>query len=414
MVNRGKSFSLFDMILSSFIIALFMGIFMFHISSECEAARRYKMVVLPFRDNTHRDIGEMVSDVLRSMVTQTNYFEAVERDKVYETVITMLPSNLINVDNIKRIGGGFTANQVDVISRLDRRNIQRFSKKLRADYVIKGSISEFAHALRVDAEIIDVRDNKMLGFVDIEGQAEDLLKQMLDGLTRKILHYCKSINSYNDALYIYGQYTQGLYTFGVAEKKLKELLSDLRDSVGIRAVLMTLYLSGKSPINDLSVQKDSSPGLGDKIIEEGEGILNLLQSSYDEKVLEVFLSTGLDPFKEVANIYVSKGNTEKAIEIYRNAINVYPINLVEHYKEIGKLYSWEGMDSEAIQAFEKALEINKSNNVVRLALAGLLKKSGFTERAQKHLEVCMKYARDSEEIERIREEINNLSASVHE
>lgn len=86
------------------------------------------MVVLPFRDNTHRDIGEMVSDVLRSMVTQTNYFEAVERDKVYETVITMLPSNLINVDNIKRIGGGFTANQVDVISRLDRRNIQRFSK----------------------------------------------------------------------------------------------------------------------------------------------------------------------------------------------------------------------------------------------------------------------------------------------
>lgn len=72
--------------------------------------------------------------------------------------------------------------------------------------------------MRVDAEIIDVRDNKMLGFVDIEGQAEDLLKQMLDGLTRKILHYCKSINSYNDALYIYGQYTQGLYTFGVAEK----------------------------------------------------------------------------------------------------------------------------------------------------------------------------------------------------
>ncbi|MDR4505495.1 MAG: tetratricopeptide repeat protein [Candidatus Scalindua sp.] len=412
MENTGKILSLFGIIRSFCIVVTVVPVFLFPVSSECEAGKKYKMVVLPFRDNTSMDFGEMVSDVLRSMVTQTKYFESVERDKMYETIITVLPSNLIKVDNITRIGGEFTANQIDVISRLERKKIQKVCKKLRADYVIKGSISQVADVLRVDVEIIDVKENELLGFVDVEGMPEKLLTGMLEELTGKISLFCKNINSYNDALYILGQYNQGLYTLDVAEKKLKELLSGIQNSIGIRAVLMTLYLSENSKIQFRSLQQDSFSEIGDKITGEGEEILKLLQNRYDEKVLEVFLSMGLDPFKEVANIYVKRGDTKKAIDIYRKAIRVYPINLAEHYTEIGRLYNRQGMDSEAIQAFEMALEINSSNNELRLVLAGLLKKNRFPERARNHLEVCMKYARNAEEIEHVREEISKLPVSV--
>ncbi len=414
MEERGNIFSLFGRIRNFFIVVSFVGLFMFHVAHACEAGKKYKMVVLPFRDNTHIDHGEMVSDILRSLLTQTRYFEAVERDKMYETIITVLPGNLINVDNIKRIEGTFTANQIDLISRLDRKKIQKFCKKLRADYVLKGSISHFADVMRLDAEIIDVKGNRLLGFVDVEGVPEKLLTEMLTELTGKISLFCKNRNSYNDALYILGQYNQGLITFHVAEKKLKELLPGLQDSIGIRAVLMTLYLSEKPKIDDLALQQSYSQQIGRNIIKEGEEILNLLQNSFDEKVLEVFLSTGLDPFKEVANIYVQSGDTEKAIDIYREAINVYPINLGEHYREIGKLYSRQGLDYEAIQAYEKALEIHSSNNELRLVLVGLLKKNRFPERARKHLDVCLKYARSIEEIERVRDEITNVSAVIRE
>ncbi len=72
------------------------------------------------------------------------------------------------------------------------------------------------------------------------------------------------------------------------------------------------------------------------------------------------------------------------------------------------------MDNEAILAFEKALEIKKSNNGLRLELIGLLKKNRFPERARKHLDVCMKYARNGEEIERFSEEMDNLPGSAYQ
>ena len=48
-------------------------IFVFMISAnyECEAGKIYKIVVLPFKDNTRMNLGETISDVLRSTVTQT-------------------------------------------------------------------------------------------------------------------------------------------------------------------------------------------------------------------------------------------------------------------------------------------------------------------------------------------------------
>jgi len=388
-------------------------VFMFNVSCVCLAGKRYEIVILPFRDNTQMNLGEMVSDVLRSLVTQTGYFQSVDRDKIYETVITVLPSNLIIVDNATRVEGEFSANQIDLISRLDRKSIQRFCKKLRADYALKGSVSRLGDDLRIDAEIIDVKGNKILGFVDAGGKPEALLTDILQELTSEVTLFCRNLNAYDDALFILGRYNQGQYTFHVAEKKLKELVSNVQNSIGIHAVLIVLYLSKNTEKNSLLVKQDSYYEMGEKIIEEGEVILNLLHNTFDEKFLEVFTSSGLDPFEEVAKIYVKRGDIKKAIGLYQNTIRLYPVNLSSHYKEIGMLYIKEGMDEEAIQALENSLDINSSDNELRFVLAALLKKNKLIGRARKHLEECMKFARNADEMKQVREKMNDLEVLFH-
>ena len=388
-------------------------VFMFNVSCVCLAGKRYEIVILPFRDHTQMNLGEMVSDVLRSMVTQTGYFQSVDRDKIYETVITVLPSNLIIVDNATRVKGEFSANQIDLISSLDRKIIQRFCKKLRADYALRGSLSRLGDDLRIDAEIIDVKVNKILGFVDAEGKPEALLTDILQELTSEVALFCRNLNAYDDALFILGQYNQGQYTFHVAEKKLKELVSNVQNSIGIHAVLIVLYLSTNTEKISLLVNQGSSYEMGEKIIEEGEVILNLLHNNFDEKFLEVFISSGLDPFEEVAKIYVKRGDIKKAIGLYQNTIRLYPINPGSHYKEIGMLYIREGMEEEAIQALENSLDIDSSDNELRFVLVALLKKNKLIGRARKHLEECMKFARNADEMKQVREKINDLEVSFH-
>ncbi len=390
-------------------IVFIIFVFMISVNYECEAGKRYKIVILPFRDNTRLNLGETIPDVLRSTVTQTGYFEAVDRNKIYEAVIEVLPSDLIKIDNTKRVGGAFTADQIDLFARLDMKRVQKFSKKLKADYAVRGAASQFADILRIDAEIISVKNNKSLGFVSVEGAPEELLTKMLKELSGEITMFCRSLNAYDDALGIMGMYNQGQYTFNVSEKKLKELLSITRDTIGIHAVLMTLYFSEIRSAENTMLHRGGT--LEDKIIEEGERILYLLNQNYDEKVLEIFLSSGFDPFDEIAKIYSNRGANDKAIQIYQKAIRVYPMNFAGHYKGLGLLYLKEGLEDKAIQAFTKSLDENKGSYELHFILASIFEKRYQPEEASKHLEECIKYARNVEEVKIAKEKIDELALS---
>jgi tetratricopeptide (TPR) repeat protein len=378
-------------------------VFMISVNYECEAGKRYKIVILPFKDNTQMNLGETIPDVLRSAVTQTGYFEAVDRNKIYEVIAEMIPSDLIKIDNTKRVGGAFTAAQIDLFARLDTKRIQKFSKRLKADYAVRGTVSQFVDSLRIDAEIISVKNNKTMGFVSVEGAPEGLSTEMVKELSGEITMFCRSLNAYDDALGIMGMYNQGQYTFDVSEKKLKELLLITEDAVGIRASLMVLYLS--------KIRNEENTLLEDKVIEEGERILNHLDQNFEEKVLEIFLSSGFDPFDEVAKIYSKRGANDMAIEIYQKTIRVYPMNIAGHYKELGMLYLMEDLEDEAIQAFTKSLDVNKGNYELHFILASVFEKRDQPDRASKHLEECIKYARNVEEIKTAKERIDELILS---
>jgi tetratricopeptide (TPR) repeat protein len=386
--------------------ALIAIIFVAFVNQDCDAKRCYKIVVLPFKDYAQMNMEEMVPDALRSMLTQAGYFEPVDREIIYEKVTTAkpgIPSDILKIDNITNAGGAWTADQVDLflMSRLDTKIVKKFGRQLKADYVLKGNISLIGSSLRIDTEIVGVKEKKTLGFVAVEGNPEELSSAILKELTVKITSFCRNLNAYDDALSIIGLYNQGLYTFDVSEKKLKEILSITGDAVGIRASLMVLYLS-RTRIEENSL-------LEDKILGEGVMVLRRLDQDFDEKVLEVFLTSGFDPFDEMAKIYSKRGNHVKAIEIYKKTISVYPMNIAGRYKELGLLYLNSGAEDEAIHAFEKSLDTHKGNYEVNFILVSMFEKRNRPDKVRKHLEECVRYARNIEEIKAAKGKLDRLN-----
>ncbi len=383
--------------------ALIVFIFVAFVNQDCEAKKSYKIVVLPFKDYAQMNMEEMVPDALRSMFTQTGYFEPVDREIIYEKVTTAkpgIPGDEIKIDNIMDTGEAWIADRVDLLARLDTKIVKKFGRQLKADYVLKGNISLIGSSLRIDTEIVGVKEKKTLGFVAVEGNPAELSSGILKELTVKITSFCRNLNAYDDALSIIGLYNQGQYTFDVSEKKLKEILSITGDAVGIRASLMVLYLS--------RTRKEENSLLEDKILGEGVMVLRRLDQNFDEKVLEIFLTSGFDPFYEMAKIYSKRGDHDKAIEIYKKTISVYPMNIAGRYKELGLLYLNSGAEDEAIQAFEKSLDTHKGNYEINFILVSMFEKRNRPDKVRKHLEECVRYARNIEEIKAAKGKLDRL------
>jgi tetratricopeptide (TPR) repeat protein len=347
------------------------------------------------------NMEEVVPDALRSMFTQTGYFEPIDREIIYEKVSTVTPSDEIKIDNITKTDGVWTADQVDLMAKMDTKVVKKFGRQLKADYVLKGNISLIGSSLRIDAEIVGVKEKETLGFVAVEGNPEELSSGILKELSVKVTNFCRELNAYDDALSILGLYNQGQYTFDVSEKKLREILSITGDAVGIRASLIVLYLSRTS--------KEENSSLEDKILGEGVMVLRRLEQNFDEKVLEVFLTSGLDPFDEMAKIYSKRGDYDKAIEIYKKTISVYPMNIAGRYKELGLLYLNSGAEDEAIQAFEKSLATHKGSYEINFILVSMFEKRNQPDKVKKHLEECVRYARNIEEIKAAKGKLDRLN-----
>ena len=384
-----------------FSIASIIFVFVIFAVNKCEAERSYKIVVMPFRDYTQMNMEEMVPDILRSMFTQSGYFEPVDREIIYEKVSTLITSDMIKLENVtKGADGAWTTDRVDLMSRLDTKTVKKFGRQLKADYVLKGNLSLIGSTLRIDAALIGVKAKKTLGGITVEGSPEELSSGIIKELSYKITNFCRDLNAYDDALSIIGLYNQGQYTFDVSEKKLKQILAITNDAVGIRASLMVLYLS--------KIRKEENALIEDKVIEEGVKILLNLEQEFDENVLQIFSTSGIDPFDEIAMILSKRGEHEKAIEVYRKAIRVYPMNIANHYKELGLLYLNNGSEDKAIDAFRKSLDSNKGNYEVNFALVSIFEKRNQPDKVRKHLEECIRYARNIDEIQAAKEKIDRL------
>ena len=114
-------------------------------------------------------------------------------------------------------------------------------------------------------------------------------------------------------------------------------------------------------------------------------------------------------FDVIAKIFSKRGDNEKAIEIYKKTVSVYPMNIAGHYKELGFLYLTNGSVDKAIHAFSRSLDANRGNYEVNLALVSIFEKRNQPEKVRKHLEECIRYASNIEEIKVAKDKIDQLN-----
>jgi adenylate cyclase len=117
--------------------------------------------------------------------------------------------------------------------------------------------------------------------------------------------------------------------------------------------------------------------------------LALIERRIEEALKEKMISRELDPFSALANInvgwiYSITGQYEKALELYRNALEIFPDywNLYDHF---GFTLVLLGRYDEGIAAIEKALSLSGGFYQVKSNLAAGLALSGRNEEARKIL-----------------------------
>jgi tetratricopeptide (TPR) repeat protein len=85
------------------------------------------------------------------------------------------------------------------------------------------------------------------------------------------------------------------------------------------------------------------------------------------------------------------------------------MNIAGRYKALGLLYLNSGAEDEAIQSFEKSLDTHKGNYEINFILVSMFEKRNRPDKVRKHLEECVRYARNIEEIKAAKGKLDRLN-----
>jgi tetratricopeptide (TPR) repeat protein len=89
------------------------------------------------------------------------------------------------------------------------------------------------------------------------------------------------------------------------------------------------------------------------------------------------------PYQGLGDLYRDAGDTERALEVYRQAIQCDPDSDV--YGSLGDIYYLTGEVEDAVAAYRQALEHNPRDAFSRASLAGIYRKLGRQAEYEEHL-----------------------------
>ncbi|OHC01887.1 MAG: hypothetical protein A2Z58_01235 [Planctomycetes bacterium RIFCSPHIGHO2_12_42_15] len=133
-------------------------------------------------------------------------------------------------------------------------------------------------------------------------------------------------------------------------------------------------------------------------------------NSDNEEDMRYLSSLGMDPFYELANVYVVMEKLDRAIEIYSRAIRIYPMNHAKYFKQLGILYKLENDAESSIDAFRQVLNMNPADCEVRLNLASVYEAKGDMLNALEQYQTCLKYTKNAAESSRVKEKMKQLQS----
>ena len=356
-----------------------------------------KVVIFPFKNSVDSNAPiKGIEDVIRSELIRSGYFTIVEQERTFEFVSETVLNKFFKVDNVDVKTAVSKANIVDLFAGVDLKMVVHVSERLKADFAVKGAINQFGDNFRADIEVINVKLKETVSALVGECESKEKISEMLEQLSQQIVNVCKGVNVQREVDHIQSSYQQGKLTYEETLDRLKRLSSGMPGVFIIHCALFSNYLG--------------HPEMGDNLIEEGEEILNLFDADNEED-MRYLSSLGIDPFYELANVYVVMGKLDRAIEIYRQAIRVYPMNHAKYFKQLGVLYKLEDETEASIDAFRQVLNMNPADYEARFTLASVYESKGDMVNALEQYQACLKYTKNAAESSRVKEKIKQLQSN---
>lgn len=356
-----------------------------------------KVVIFPFKNSVDSNAPiKGIEDVIRSELIRSGYFTIVEQERTFEFVRETVLNNFFKVDNVDVKTAVSKANIVDLFAGVDLKMVVRVSERLKADFAVKGAINQFGDNFRADIEVVNVKLKETVSALVGECESKEKISEMLEQLSQQIVNVCKGVNVQSEVDYIQSSYQQGKLTYEETLDRLKRLSSGMPGVFIIHCALFSNYLG--------------HPEMGDNLIEEGEEIINLFDADNEED-MRYLSSLGIDPFYELANVYVVMGKLDRAIEIYRRAIRVYPMNHAKYFKQLGVLYKLEDETEASIDAFRQVLNMNPADCEARYNLASVYEAKSDMLNALEQYQACLKYTKNAAESSRVKEKIKQLQSN---
>ena len=356
-----------------------------------------KVVIFPFKNSVDSNAPiKGIEDVIRSELIRSGYFTIVEQERTFEFVSETVLNKFFKVDNVDVKTAVSKANIVDLFAGVDLKMVVHVSERLKADFAVKGAINQFGDNFRADIEVINVKLKETVSALVGECESKEKISEMLEQLSQQIVNVCKGVNVQREVDHIQSSYQQGKLTYEETLDRLKRLSSGMPGVFIIHCALFSNYLG--------------HPEMGDNLIEEGEEILNLFDADNEED-MRYLSSLGIDPFYELANVYVVMGKLDRAIEIYRQAIRVYPMNHAKYFKQLGVLYKLEDETEASIDAFRQVLNMNPADCEARYNLASVYEAKSDMLNALEQYQACLKYTKNAAESSRVKEKIKQLQSN---
>ena len=356
-----------------------------------------KVVIFPFKNSVDSNAPiKGIEDVIRSELIRSGYFTIVEQERTFEFVSETVLNKFFKVDNVDVKTAVSKANIVDLFAGVDLKMVVHVSERLKADFAVKGAINQFGDNFRADIEVINVKLKETVSALVGECESKEKISEMLEQLSQQIVNVCKGVNVQREVDHIQSSYQQGKLTYEETLDRLKRLSSGMPGVFIIHCALFSNYLG--------------HPEMGDNLIEEGEEILNLFDADNEED-MRYLSSLGIDPFYELANVYVVMGKLDRAIEIYRQAIRVYPMNHAKYFKQLGVLYKLEDETEASIDAFRQVLNMNPADCEARYNPASVYEAKSDMLNALEQYQACLKYTKNAAESSRVKEKIKQLQSN---
>ncbi|MDO8141376.1 MAG: hypothetical protein Q6358_07720 [Candidatus Brocadiales bacterium] len=355
-----------------------------------------KVVIFPFKNNVDSNTSiKGIEDVIRSELIRSGYFTIVDQEKTFELVRETVLNNFFKIDNVDVKTAVPKANIVDLFAGVDLKMFVRVSERLKADFTVKGALNQFGDNFRADIEVVNIKLKETVSALVGECESKEKISEMLEQLSQQIVNVCKGVNVQDEIDNIQSSYQQGRLTYEETLDRLKRLSSEMPGVFAIHCALFSNY--------------SGHPEMRDNLIEEGEEILNLFNADNEED-MRFLSSLGIDPFYELANVYVVMGKLDSAIEIYRRAVLVSPMNHSKYLKQVGILYKLEDKAEASIDAFKQVLNMNPADYEARFTLASVYEAEGEMVNAVEQYKNCLKYAKNAAESSKVREKIEQLQS----